>query len=155
MSVKTILLILAIVMALLIFIFWMALANKSKDVSKREPYLYLLNNELMTTAEVILIDNATLLNAQKDYPKEISYAHRYDTAQIPHQKLSVGSTVIFTKAIHFTSAVSGVQSAILFGKVNSKDDGVEHAFIYVWGNFKTICIDKPCDYWAYEKGFWE
>jgi hypothetical protein len=136
-------------------IFYVALHNKTQDVSNQEPYIYFLKSEFITTTEVIIIENTSLPGVKAEYPKEISDVNKIDTSRVEHLILPTGSSITFTKAVHFTNATSGMKYAMLFGKVSLKNMNSEMNVIYVWGKFKTLCLDEPCNYWEYDRGFWE
>jgi hypothetical protein len=152
---KKVLLLAVICLVLIVFFFWYVLRNKSQDVSKDEPYSSILNKEFTTQTAVIIIGNSSLPAVKEDYPKEIAYPDEIDTSSVKHLELPIGSVVTFAKAIHYAGGVSGNENAILFGKVKPKNSNNEYSVIYLYGTFKTMCIDKPCNYWEYKKEFWK
>lgn len=154
MKLKLILLIAGIIIIFILMLIYV-LRNKNQDVSNKEPYLYFLNVDFATTEEIILIENLTFAQLKKDYPKEISNEERTDTSRVAHIKISNGSTLRFTKAIHFQNAVSGIKYAILLGTVKNKTNNETYKVIYTYGYFKTMCAQGPCNYWEYKKALWQ
>ncbi|MBL7856388.1 MAG: hypothetical protein JNM57_01770 [Cyclobacteriaceae bacterium] len=152
---KVLVIISVVVLALVVLFFWFVLRNKSRDVSKTEPYLYILNADLVTTSEVMLIENTSFTNVKNEFPSEISNSRKIDTTRVKNEKIPIGSTVTFSRAIHYKNSTSGMHAAVLLGKVKMKDSQAVHKIVYIWGRFKTMCINEPCMYWEYEKGFWE
>jgi len=147
---KMIIIILVTIIGVVLF-FYFVLRNKLQDVSRDEPYVYILNMNITTATEVIIIENTLLPDIKNEYPKEISDAEKIDTSRVQFIKLPVGSTVNFTKALHYTNSTSGMKYAVLIGKAKLKDSTSEYNVIYAWGFFKTQCIAEPCNYWEYKK----
>lgn len=155
MKYKIIVLIVLVIVLLLLVFYWMILRNTTEDVSKKEPYLSILNTDFKTSSELLLIENTSIQNLKQDYPKELTVGSDIDASRVAHIVLPINSTIRFTKAIHFRNATSGIQHALLLGNVKVKNTTTEYKVVYHYGYFKTICIEEPCNYWEYNRGFWE
>jgi hypothetical protein len=130
------------------------LRNKTEDVSKQEPYIYLLKGDLITKKEIIVIENSSLLSLKNDFPKEISNEERTDTSEVAHIKIHIGSAIKFTKAIHYENGTSGIKYAMLLGTIKNETSNETFKVVYTYGYFKTLCATEPCNYWEYEKDLW-
>lgn len=135
-------------------VFYLALRNKSKDVSEKSPYVAVLNREIVTINEAIYIDNSTL-TLTTEYPNELQDFESIDTSRVKYTNIPKGSVLQFYKAVQVNRAVSGNQYVFLLGEVILKDTNIKTPIIYHWGTFKTICIDKPCNYWEHKKAPWQ
>lgn len=155
MKYKIIVLIVLLIVLLLLVFYWIVLRNTTEGVSKKEPYLSILNTDFKTSSEVFLIENTSVQSLKKDYPKELTAVSNIDASRVAHIVLPDNSTVRFTKAIHFKNATSGIKYSILLGSVKLKNTSTEYNVVYNYGYFKTICIDEPCNYWEYKTEFWE
>lgn len=134
--------------------FYLALRNKKKEVSTKEPYAAIMGQQLLSLHDALLIDNSTLHFAKK-YPNELQDGESIDTAHVKHRVIPKGSTYRLDQAFHITHGVSGNTFAYLLGEVMDKDTQTKYPIIYQWGNFKTICLEAPCNYWEYRKAPWQ
>jgi len=136
-------------------LFWHVLSNKTENVSKKDPYVAILNKDFVTKSKMIIVENFNYLNQKNEYPKEITDLINADTADTKNIILPIGSIIKFNKAIHFTSSVAGFKYAILLGKAKLTDSNIQYSVIYVWGTFKDLCISEPCNYWEYNPIWWK
>lgn len=155
MKLKLIILIIAGIIIFYILFLIYILRNKTQDVSNKEPYLYFLNTDLPTVKEIILIENLSLPQYKEDYPKEISNEKTTDTSRVAYIDIAIGSTLNFTKAIHYENAVSGIKYAILLGTVINKVNNERYKVIYIYGVFKTISATEDNNYWDYNSDIWQ
>lgn len=140
----------------IVVIFYVALSNKTDVVTDEDPYRAVMNKPLVTVRPTMIIDNVTVVSQKPEYARQlVEETMNIDTTQIEHQLIPVGAAIKFAKAVHFTSAVSGSQYAILIGTVTPKGGNAALPVMYHWGTFKSICIDEPCNYWEYETAPWE
>jgi hypothetical protein len=130
------------------------LRSKTEDVSKQEPYIYLLKGDLITKKEIIVIENTSLLSLKNDFQKEISSQERTDTSEVAYIKMPIGSVIRFTKALHYENGTSGIKYAILLGTIKKGISNETLKVVYTYGYFKTLCATEPCNYWEYKKDLW-
>lgn len=137
-----------------VLLLFFILRNTKSDVSQQEPYLELINQPLITVNAAILIDNSTMTN-EKEYLKELQSADNIDTTRVNYISVPIGSVFKVHKALHIKRSVSGGAYAVLLGEVELKATNKNYSVLYTWGHFKTICLDDPCDYWAYDQAPWQ
>lgn len=153
---KTIPVFIVVLLVAVVIIFYVALSNKTDVVTDKDPYRTIIGKPLVTARKTMIINNVTIASQKPEYAKQlVDQDMNIDTSQIAYRSIAAGSVIEFSKALHFTNAVSGSRYAILLGTVKPKDSTTELPIMYHWGTFKSICIDEPCNYWEYETAPWE
>jgi hypothetical protein len=148
---KTVILIIVLALIVIVGVFYFALRDTTRDVSHQVPYADLLNRPLYTQTESMLAKNLEAFHRE-----EINFITT-DTKLFegvePLANLALDTKIIFTKAIHYRNGVSGVTHSVLMGKVwvNEK----EFPFEYSWGEFHSICLEQPCNYWTFPQAIWQ
>jgi hypothetical protein len=153
MKLKLLIIVAVTIIGVVIFLIYV-LRNKTEDVSKQEPYMTLLRDDLITKKEIIVIENTSLLSLKNDFSKEISSQERTDTSEAAHIKMPIGSVIRFTKALHYENGTSGIKYAILLGTIKKGTSNETLKVVYTYGYFKTLCATEPCNYWEYKKDLW-
>jgi hypothetical protein len=143
-----------IIFAIIVLLFYIALKNDYKDIPNTEPYKSILNKNLFSIEEAILIKNNTT-DFTKEYPYELHDPSRIDTSAVEHEVLPIGTTFQFHRAVKAHRAVSGSTYVYLLGDVINKNGGDKKKVIYSWGSLKTMCIEEPCNYWEHLKAPWQ
>jgi hypothetical protein len=143
-----------IIIAIIGLLFYIVLKNDNKDIPNTEPYKSILNKNLISIEEAILIQNSTL-DYTKEYPYELQDPTTYDASEVEHEVLPIGTTFLFHRAVKVHRAVSGSNYVYLLGDVINKKDGSKKKVIYSWGSLKTMCIEEPCNYWEHLKAPWQ
>lgn len=148
---KTIILVIVIVLTIIVGIFYFALRGTTRDVSQDIPYAPLFNIPLYTQTESVLAKNLEAFH-QEEINFITTDKRLFEGVELL-ANLPIGTKIIFTKAIHYRNGVSGVTHSLLIGKVWVND--TEIPFEYSWGEYHSICIEEPCNYWTFPQAIWQ
>lgn len=102
----------------------------------------------------LLVKNSTL-DLEKEYPTELQNFQVLDSTIAQNKVIPKGSVLVFTKAIQVNRAVSGSKYTYLLGNYVNPATKAKTPILYHWGTYKTICINKPCNYWEHKKAPWQ
>ncbi len=116
---KKILLVLIIVFLMFILMLFYTLKNKTKDVSKIQPYNTVVGKEFNLHRPVVLCKNDALDKTFEDYSLYTDTLYYKETIKnaSEHYTLSINTPIKILSAKHFNHAVSGITESYIIGSV--------------------------------------
>lgn len=150
---KKIIIILLLLIITVGLYFYVVLSGKITNATTKQPYANFMNKVLLTKREITLAKNLPEFCIKEKYfiteDKELFEGVEKITVLPKETKIT------FINAFHYKNGTSGVTQSILIGKTWVESLKKEIFFEYSWGDFHSICIDQPCDYWTFPLGIWQ
>lgn len=132
MNLKYIVLIIVVVIIAVLSFFYYVLRDKKLDISKEQPFVSLVNKDLVTKERCVLAKNPSI-PVDNSYPYIIEDGTGYNINDLEIIKeISLGTSFTIESVELHKGAVSGATICYLFGTIVLENE--KYSFNFSWGN---------------------
>lgn len=146
--------ILSVGIIFIVGIFYIALHNTQKDVTKKLPFSDFMDTELPLKREAVLVKNTTPLSYVKPYLL-VAKGDQIHPEITEKYDLPIGATIRLGRAVAIKNAVSGFSTNVVVGTIYVDELKANVEFEYVWGKEQFTLEPGAKRTWKFPLALWQ